>query len=70
MILECLLFVTALIAFFLWKLSKDWNYWLSLGIFQLPNSFPFGSGLISWNTVLNKTNFGDEALWQYEVGHS
>ena len=67
MLLELLLFVTALVAFLLWKISKGWNYWSNLGIYQLPNSFPFGSGLLNWDTALNKTNFGDVALWQYKV---
>ena len=67
MLLEILLVITTLLAFFLWRTSRSWNYWSERGLYQLPNVFPFGSSFLTWGIMLGKEQMGDVAFRQFKV---
>lgn len=67
MLLELLIFFCVCLIYLLLRSIKNWNYWSNLGIYQLPNQFPFGSGLINWDILRNKSNFGDIAIYQHKL---
>ena len=57
--LEIVLCLLALFSLLYWKVTKNYNFWSSKGVYQLKPSFPFGS---MWAMFSQSRHFNDEFL--------